>query len=226
MAVTVARVHLAVAHAALPALLPTPPRSKMLPLLPTPACVVVATLPAVSPPKISHADSDERWDAHKTKPATAPTPPLAKPGRADSDERWDARKTKPGISLAPYAGGKTSPPDGKKTTTAAAFSSSSSSSSSTRASATSQRWDSNKRAIGRVSSAARWDAHKKPRPLQAAGVEDDDGASSTASNDGGGAMELDQPPQRAALYAGPGFLAVSPPEPSMLPMPAFMICAR
>jgi hypothetical protein len=36
MAVTVARVHLAMAHAAMSGLLPTPPEWKMLPLLPTP----------------------------------------------------------------------------------------------------------------------------------------------------------------------------------------------
>ncbi|KAL6905611.1 hypothetical protein ACP4OV_003212 [Aristida adscensionis] len=198
MAVTVVRVHLAVAHAALPALLPTPPKSRMLPLLPTPPRVV-ATLPAVSPPKISRADSDERWDARKN----AATP-LAKPGRADSDERWDAHKTKLGISPA-------------RTTAASGIGSS-----STRASASSKKWESNKRPVSvsasRTSSAALWDAHKKPRPVQAAVVLHDGGESSSGSND----VELeDEPPQRA-FYAGQGFVASSP-EPAMLPMPAFLV---
>ncbi|KAL6883755.1 hypothetical protein ACP4OV_011169 [Aristida adscensionis] len=216
MAVTVARVHLAVAHAALPPLLPTPPKSMMLPLLPTPPCVV-ATLPAVSPPKISRADSDERWDARKN----AATP-LAKPGRADSGERWDAHKNKPGISPAPYDGGKASQ-DGKKTTIATSSSSSRGiCSSSTGASATSQTWVSNKRPVTvsvrrASSSAARWDVHKKPRSLQAAVVLVDDGESSSGSND----VELEGEPPQRAFYAGQGFVAA--PEPTMLPMPAFLV---
>ncbi|KAL6862411.1 hypothetical protein ACP4OV_016752 [Aristida adscensionis] len=203
MAVPVARVHLAVAHAALPALLPTPPKSMMLPLLPTPPRVV---LPVPPPKQISRADSDERWDAHKIKPATASPAALAGqrsptdgktggPGRASSCDRWDSNKN------------------------SAASSSSSSSSASTRASATSQRWASNKRrpvvVVSRASSAARWDAHKKPRPLQAAVALVDDGESSTGSND----MEMEEEPPQRALFAGPGFVAASP-EPSMIPMPA------
>ncbi|KAL6905609.1 hypothetical protein ACP4OV_003210 [Aristida adscensionis] len=207
MAVTVARVHLAVAHAALPALLPTPPKSMMLPLLPTPPCVAV--LP-VSPAKTSRADADERWDAHKTKPAATASPAAlgqrsstadgknGGPGRASSCERWDSNK---------------------KSAASSSFSSSSSGigSASTRASATSTKWESNKCpvVVSRASSAARWDAHKKPRPLQAAVLLVDDGVNSTGSND----VEMEEEPPQRAPYAGPGFVVASP-EPSMIPMPA------
>jgi hypothetical protein len=68
MAIPVARVHLKVAHAALPALLPTPPKWKMLPLLPTPCLAAILPKPLAKP---SQADSDERWDARKTKSATS-----------------------------------------------------------------------------------------------------------------------------------------------------------
>ncbi|CAD6256944.1 unnamed protein product [Miscanthus lutarioriparius] len=68
MAIPVARVHLAMAHAALPALLPTPPKWKMLPLLPTPCVAAIVPMPLAKP---SRADSGERWDACKIKPASA-----------------------------------------------------------------------------------------------------------------------------------------------------------
>ncbi|CAN6335598.1 unnamed protein product [Urochloa humidicola] len=182
MAIPVARVHLAMAHAALPALLPTPPKWKMMPLLPTPPCALVI-LPVSPPdkPKAGRADAVERWDAHEAvKPAASP---------ASSCERWDSNK---------------------KTATS---STTSSSSSPSRASSSGKKWGSNKRrpvtvTVSRASSAERWDAHKKPRPPQVGGI-DDDGQSSTGSND----MELYMPPR--AFYAGPGFLAS--PEPSMLP---------
>ncbi|AQK57437.1 hypothetical protein ZEAMMB73_Zm00001d052580 [Zea mays] len=118
MAVPVARVHLAMEHAALPPLLPAPPNCKMLPLLPTPPCVATIILPKPHANEPSRADSDERWDAHKTRPASAESTASSRPrsfscgaaaGRrstyrmnatspprpglaADSAERWDAHK--------------------------------------------------------------------------------------------------------------------------------------
>ncbi|KAJ1264777.1 hypothetical protein BS78_08G027500 [Paspalum vaginatum] len=106
MAVPVARVHLAMAHAALPALFRTPPKWKkmMMPLLTT------------TTRKPGRADSDERWDARKMEPAASPASsssgkssstgrassrdtrdrntktPSCKPGRSDSVDRWDAHK--------------------------------------------------------------------------------------------------------------------------------------
>jgi hypothetical protein len=129
MAIPVARVHLAVAHAALPALVPTPPKCEMLPLLPTPCVAVVLPKPLAKP---SRADSDERWDARKTmtglaastdQSSTSSSPRSTagsvwssarrrgsasrkiattppKPGRADSDERWDVRKTMTGLAAS------------------------------------------------------------------------------------------------------------------------------
>jgi hypothetical protein len=207
MAIPVARVHLAMAHAALPALLPTPPKWKMLPLLPTPPPCVTAILQAKLLAKPSRADSDERWDARKTKPASAEpsasassgprsadsvrssaghgsprkntTSPPPKPGRADSVERWDAHK---------------------KAATPASSSSSSG------------KWTT----ISRASSAERWDVHKKRRLPQAEALDDGE-SSSTGSNDFDDTEEeiLWKP---RAMYAGPAFV-VAAPEPTMLPMP-------
>jgi hypothetical protein len=41
-------------------------------------------------------------------------------------------------------------------------------------------------------------------------------------------MEVDYDPQQKqmGLYAGPGLLAVAPPEPSMFPVPAFLVLPR
>ncbi|KAL6596703.1 hypothetical protein ACP70R_047346 [Stipagrostis hirtigluma subsp. patula] len=207
MAISVARVHLAVAHASLPGLLPTPPMIS--PLLPASMCLVF--LPAK--PKPSRADADERWDAHK-KPASQGSSAIqsswdgksvascssagdssssrssrGRSSRADANERWDAHK-KPVIAAAAAA---------------------SSVSSCSRASS-GDKCGSSTPAIRR---AARWDAHKKPCPSQA-----DDGESSIGSNDDDG-MELDKQP----LYAGSGFIAS--PEPSILPKPTmFLVRAR
>jgi hypothetical protein len=212
MAVTVARVHLAMAHAAMPGLLPTPPEWKMLPLLPTPPCAAAIAIPAPSPPKPSRADAVERWDACKSAPVKSPP----KPSRADAVERWDACKTSS---------------DGKDK----------SSSSSTGRASSCERWDVNKKSPtsfsssscrkwertkrpvinrGSSSSAERWDAHKKPRLPQAG---EDDGQSSTGSND----MEVDDKTQpQMGPYAGQGFFAVAPPEPTMLPVPSFLVLPR
>ncbi|XP_002449011.2 putative protein TPRXL [Sorghum bicolor] len=223
MAIPVARVHLKMAHAALPALLPTPPKWKMLPLLPTP-CVAAAALQAKAPlaKPSRRADSDERWDAHKTKSATtsassnprstsadssirttaagrrssrkSATSPPPKPGRADSVERWDAHK---------------------KAASPASSSSSSSSSGMSSHVISSSKWT-----ISRASSSAeRWDVHKKHRPPQAVPLDDGE-SSSTGSN---GDIDTEEEEEEIvwkprAMYAGPGF-AVAAPEPSMLPMP-------
>ncbi|CAN6374175.1 unnamed protein product [Urochloa humidicola] len=216
MAIPVARVHLAMAHAALPGLLPTPPRCAMFPLLPLPAPPCAIVLPNNSPPRPSRADASGMWDAHKhtIKPAGSPassssgsqrslgsnkkvvtrTSP-ASSSRADSEERWDAHK--------------------RPASPASSSSSSSASSNKMKTCHITRRPNG-----GRASSstAERWDAHKNGRRSPAAD-EVDDGESSTGSND----MELDmlprQPPR--SCYAGPGF--IRSPEPSMLPMPSFMI---
>jgi hypothetical protein len=233
MAVPVARVHLKVAHAALPALLPSPPKWKMLPLLSTPPCPCVA---AVLPK------------------------PLAKPGRADADERWDARKTKPAASAehsassspagprsadsvrssVVVAGGHGSPrknttasPPGKpgradsaerwdahKKAVIPASSSSSSSSGTTSSLVSNSKWP-----ISRASSSGgRWDVHKKRRPPQAELLDDDGESSSTGSNDIDDTEEEEEEIvwKPRAMYAGPGFAAAAP-EPSMLPMPTSVL---
>ncbi|CAO2143312.1 unnamed protein product [Urochloa humidicola] len=77
----------------------------------------------------------------------------------------------------------------------------------------------NYHACASSSSAERWDAQKKPR-APPAGDELDDGESSTGSNDVELNITRQSVPPRS-LYAGPGFIAS--PEPSMLPMPSFMI---
>nr|CAB3467472.1 unnamed protein product [Digitaria exilis] len=212
MAIPVARVHLAMAHAALPGLLPTPPKCTMLPLLP-------------APPPCARADAAARWDAHKIKrtgnpPASTSSSsdaldgPLnsdkknmttrsssaisSKSSRADSEERWDAQKK---LVVSP----------------ASSSSSSASSSSSSNINKTKTcRWIIRRPNNGRASSAPeRWDAHKKP-----AADELDDGERSTGSNDVEMGMPI-QPPPRSLYYAGPSF--VTSPEPSMLPMPSFLI---
>nr|CAB3489121.1 unnamed protein product [Digitaria exilis] len=243
MAIPVARVHLAMAHAALPGLLPTPPKCAMLPLLPAAAPCSVIVLPS-SPPKPSRADAAGRWDAHKIKrtgsPASTSTSSSSSDAfdgkssstvrassscngslnsdkknlkkrtslasssnsRADSEERWDAHKKPPAASPA---------------------SSSSSSSASSRSSKTktcriSKRLHNNSRASS-SSAAERWDAHKKPP-----GDELDDGeSSSTGSNDVELGMLMPQKPTapRSLCYAGPGF--ITSPEPSMIPLPSFLI---
>ncbi|KAF8641868.1 hypothetical protein HU200_067573 [Digitaria exilis] len=230
MAIPVARVHLAMAHAALPGLLPTPPKCMMLPLLRTPPCAAAVVLPS-SAPKPSRADAAGRWDAHKNKinkqtgsPAstsssfsdaldgknhltTRTSSASSSNSRAYSDERWDAHKKPPAAS------------PGASSSSSARRSSSSSSKTKT-CRQISKRLPNNGRA-STSSAAERWDAHKNKKPPVA---ELDDGeSSSTGSND----VELldmlmpQQPTPRSLYYAGPGFIAV--PEPSMLPLPSFLI---
>ncbi|XP_039779000.1 putative protein TPRXL [Panicum virgatum] len=104
MAIPVARGHLAMAHAALPGLLPTPPKCTMLPLLPAPPCAVILPNNSPASARPSRADAAGGWDAHKTKPAGSPASLSSSSSssggrassymisRADSDERWDAHK--------------------------------------------------------------------------------------------------------------------------------------
>ncbi|PUZ63004.1 hypothetical protein GQ55_3G032800 [Panicum hallii var. hallii] len=241
MAIPVARVHLAMAHAALPGLLPSPPKCMMMmpPLLPTPPCAII--LPSSSPPKPSRADAAERWDAHKIKPGGSPTSPSSSsggrrsldgesssPGRASSCERWDSDKKK-NVAAASSSASRTSSPGRSSSSRAdseerwdahkkpmSLTSSSSSARSNTKGCDSSKRRPSSRAS----STAARLDARKKPGARRT--DELDDGESSTGSND---IEYLDMPPPRPlpqrALYAGPGFIAS--PDPSMLPMPSLMI---
>ena len=205
MPIPVARVHLAMAHAALPGLLPTPPKRTMLQLLPASPCAVI--LPSSPPRRPSRADAAGRWDAHKTKPAGSPASLSSSSSssggrassnrisRADSDERWDAHK-KPASPASSWTA-----------------SSSSAISNKTKTCRVSRRPNGQRSS----SSAERWDAQKKPQAPQPAD-ELDDGESSTGSNDVESFMP---PPPPRSFYAGPGF--ITSPEPSMLPMPSFLI---
>jgi hypothetical protein len=222
MAVPVARVHLAMAHAALPGLLPTPPQWKMMPLLPTPpSCAAAPILPDQSPPnKPGRADAVDRWDARKTTPIKSPP---------KSAERWDARK----IAARPSSGQPSSPDAGNKKSSSASSSERWDINKKIPTSFSSTKWERTKRPVSRGSSSSsdeRWDAHKKAhRPPQGDGHDDgdseDDVQSSTGSND----VEAvdDEPRQKQmGLYAAPSHLAVSPPEPSLLPVPAFLVLPR
>uniref|UniRef100_A0A0D9WGX9 Uncharacterized protein n=1 Tax=Leersia perrieri TaxID=77586 RepID=A0A0D9WGX9_9ORYZ len=183
-----------VTAAALPALLPTPPRSKMVPLLPTPCLIILPTSFASpsSAPKPGRADSVERWDAHKTRAGGETTPPpLTKRlaagrgrsmSRADACDRWDSNKTSPSRSSA--------------------SSSSSPSGSPARSCSTST--------SSRASSAERWDIHKKPR-LQASALDGKKGSNA--------AVNMSRTTAHAE-FAGPSFVS---PEPCMLPLPKFLM---
>ncbi|KAL6641863.1 hypothetical protein ACP70R_020044 [Stipagrostis hirtigluma subsp. patula] len=205
MAISVARVHLAMANAALPGLLPTPPMSKMImPLLPAPRHLI---LPAKSPSmsKPSRADADERWDAHKTKPSSPSSSsssghrsPGRGPGRASSCDRWDSNKKSPSSTSSTTSSNQLRDSGGGAPASRAP---------------SGEKWDSSKRRpVSRGSSAERWDVHKKPRPLEAEKLDGGGGAA------GSGIKEMEKPQE--AIYAGPGFLAS--PEPWMLPIPTFM----
>jgi hypothetical protein len=147
--------------------------------------------------------------------------PPNKPGCADTVDCWDACKITAKSSSAQLL---SSP---KKSSTASSC----------------KRWDINKKSPTSFpsstsscptsrrsswSSDERWDTHKKQahQPQQADGDGNDDDSeddvqSSARSNDM--EMEVDDEPQ---LYAGPGLLAVPPPESSMLPVPTFLVLPR
>nr|TKV99320.1 hypothetical protein SEVIR_8G035000v2 [Setaria viridis] len=241
MAIPVARVHLAMAHAALPGLLPSPPKRMMLPLLPAPPCTAII-LPCSPPSRPSRADAVERWDAHKIKikqgggsPASPPPPSagqcslnsISGPGGTSLSEKWVSKKKSAGAGAATSSSSSSSSSSSngradseerwdahKRPASPAASSSSATSSNRTKTRQISRRPNGG-RALS-PSSADRWDANKKPRAPPAA-AELDDGESSTGSND----MELvvDKAARRA-FYAGPGF--IRSPEPSMLPKPSFL----
>uniref|UniRef100_A0A0D9WGV6 Uncharacterized protein n=1 Tax=Leersia perrieri TaxID=77586 RepID=A0A0D9WGV6_9ORYZ len=193
-----------VAAAALPALLPTPPRSKMVPLLPTPCLIILPTSFASpsSAPKPGRADAVERWDAHKTRAGgdtmTSPLPTTKRPAadrgrgvcRADACDRWDSNKTS-----------STSP---SRSSTSSSSSLSLSSEPFRRGSSSSRSPARSSSTSSRASSAERWDIHKKPR-LQSGALD--------------GEKEISMP--RYGEFAGQSF--VSPPEPCMLPMPKFLL---
>ncbi|PAN41358.1 hypothetical protein PAHAL_8G037200 [Panicum hallii] len=228
MAIPVARVHLAMAHAALPGLLPTSPRYTLLPLLPAPPCAII--LPNGSPARPSRADAAERWDAYKIKQsggvvaaACSLDSRSSSPGGASSSEKWVSKNKKSAASSSSSSSSSNGHADSEERWDAHKKPAASPASSSSTSASRSKRRDSSKRSNhsrASSSSAERWDAHKNPRALQA--NELDDGESSTGSND----MEFDNaaqppPPLQRAFYAGPGF--VKSPEPSMLPMPSFSI---
>ncbi|CAL4995470.1 unnamed protein product [Urochloa decumbens] len=229
MAIPVARVHLAMAHAALPGLLPSPPKCAM---LQAPPCAAII-LPNNSPPsRPCRADAAERWDAHKNKhgggrPAPSSPPPSSagSAGRASSSEKWVSNKKKKSAGAGGAASRSSSSSDGRadseerwdahKKPASPASSSSAASRNEGRHGGSSKR-----RATSRASSSSgeRWDAHKNGRRAPRADGFVDDGGSSTGSND----VEVDMAAALPrAFYAGPGFIAS--PAPSMLPMPSFMV---
>ncbi|KAL5231604.1 hypothetical protein ABZP36_030380 [Zizania latifolia] len=196
------------ANSALPALLPTPPRCKMVPLIPTPPrCKTVPLIPtpsliilsisSTSPsnPKPGSADSAERWDAPK-KGAGGVSPPPAKRRaadrgsslcRADACDRWDTNKTSPSRSSTSSSSGKLY---------------GSGSSSPARSSSS------------RGSSADRWDKNKKPR-LQAGNAmtmcrTDNEVSKPQFSETGKFVRDASAEPPVS-------------PEPSMLPLPKFLL---
>jgi amidophosphoribosyltransferase len=158
-------------------ILPTPPRSKMLPLLPTPSVVAVLLALSAMP---GRADFVQRWDATKKYKSMIMSPCISSssesggsPSRADSVDRWDVnKKYKVPAATAGSATSSSSLSDGGGGSPGRADSV--------------ERWDTrklttpsrtspttdrggrqdgdNKRPPSRACSAERWDLHKKPRP--------------------------------------------------------------
>uniref|UniRef100_A0A8I7BAY8 Uncharacterized protein n=1 Tax=Hordeum vulgare subsp. vulgare TaxID=112509 RepID=A0A8I7BAY8_HORVV len=189
----------------LPALLPTPPRSEMLPLLPTPQGIVLTMLVSAMP---GRADFVQRWDWNK-KPcssicSSSSSSSSEGTGRADSVDRWDSDKKyrKPGSTMSssssfPGRADSVERWDSKKVATSCTGRG---------------RHDGNKKRLpspGRASSVERWDLHKKPRPEHIM-TQTKTTATATA-------------PQNSA-FSGPSFYAS--PDPSMLPMPSFFLLAH
>ncbi|EAZ07154.1 hypothetical protein OsI_29404 [Oryza sativa Indica Group] len=235
----------------LPALLPTPPRSQMLPLLPTPCLVILpasffrAPTPPPSDPKPGRADSVERWDARKKASCSSASSSSSSsssglPCRADSCERWDAHKNKKaGGSAASSSSRASSGSPGRADScerwdahkTPGSSASSTGSNGIPGRSDSVERWDSSKRPLSRASSAERWDINKKPRP------EEDYALCSGKSNSTSRTMNattsaqmiskpqtepMVKPPPALLPFAGPAAY-FSAPDPSMLPMPTFLL---
>ncbi|KAM0907208.1 hypothetical protein ACQ4PT_016288 [Festuca glaucescens] len=212
-------------------ILPTPPRSKMLPLLPTPS--VVAALLALSAMP-GRADFVQRWDTTKkyNNPCSiiSLSPCMSSSSesggsssRADSIDRWDANKKYeiPGSA-----------------TSTSSSSSSDSGGSHGRADSV-DRWDSkklktpnrtspttdrgrlqdgiNKRPASRASSAERWDLHKKHRPEEKGNLRQTEETTTAAAH-------KDMARMQQPAFAGPNFDAS--PDPIMLPMPSFFLRAH
>ncbi|KAI5021095.1 hypothetical protein ZWY2020_054505 [Hordeum vulgare] len=213
------------AEALLPPLLPTPPRSEMLPLLPTPHGVILTMLVSAMP---GRADFVNRWDWNKklennpcgsisssSSSSSSSDSDSGSACRADSVDRWDSHKK--------YKAPRTS------------NTMPSSSSSWSNSAASVERWDSkkkletspptdrgrhvgnnnNKRHRPSPSRASRWDLHKKPRPEP----EQMEKQPQTTTN-----VAATMTTPHKAAFAGPSFYAA--PEPSMLPMPSFFLLAR
>jgi hypothetical protein len=206
-------------------ILPTPPRSKMLPLLPTPSLVAVLLAVSSMP---GRADFVQRWDAIKKykNPCSTISPSSSErggsPSRADSVDRWDLNKKYeiPGIasslSSSPDSGGSPGRAD------------------------SAERWDINKlkapsrtstdhgrlqdginkRPASRASSAERWDLHKKHRPEEKSNLRQTEETTTAAA----AAAHKDMSRIQQAAFAGPNFYAS--PDPTMLPMPSFFLRAH
>ncbi|CAN6339698.1 unnamed protein product [Urochloa humidicola] len=189
MAIPVARVHLAMAHAALPGLLPTPPKCMtmmMPPPLTTPPCAV--TLPSSPPKQPSRADAAERWDAHKVKPGGSPTSPSrslsggrrssdgesTSPGHASSCEWWGSNKNKKKIAAVED---------------------------SSSASRTSSPGRSSDSSGSRADSEERWDARKKPAAVMS---RPPSSSSSSRSSNKGRHRSKRRPSSRATSSAACG----------------------
>jgi amidophosphoribosyltransferase len=207
-------------------ILPTPPRSNMLPLLPTPS--VVAALVALSTMP-GRADFVQRWDAIKKyknpcSSTSSSSESGGSPSSADTVDRWDAdrnhKKPSPASSSSSDSGGSPGRAnsierwDIKKLKTPS------------RTSPDLRRLQdgSNKRPPSRASSAERWDFHKKHRPEemeylpQTVETATESFATTTTA---ASHKEMDMMQQFA--FAGPNFYAS--PDPIMLPMPSFFLRA-
>jgi amidophosphoribosyltransferase len=222
----------------------------MLPLLPTPCLIILPAsfrAPPVSDPKPGRADAVERWDARKKAGGSAASSSSSSSGsaipcRADACERWDAHKNKKaGGSAASSStssrasGGSPGRADSCERwdahkTPGSPASSTGSNGSACRSDSV-ERWDSSKRSLSRASSAERWDINKKPRP------EEDYALCSGKSNSTSRTMKTTtsaqiiskphtepvvKPPPALLPFAGPAAY-FSAPDPSMLPMPTFLL---
>ncbi|KAM0931149.1 hypothetical protein ACQ4PT_000518 [Festuca glaucescens] len=210
-------------------ILPTPPRSKMLPLLPTPSVVALLLSLSAMP---GRADFVQRWDAIKKynnhcSTISSSSESGGSPSRTDSVDRWDANK-------------KFQIPS---SSTSSSSSSDSRSGSPGRADSV-DRWDTmkfttlsrtstdrgrlqdgnNKRPPSRASSAERWDLHKKHRPEEKGNLPQTEETTTENFATTTAAAHKDMSRIQQAAFAGPNFYAS--PDPTMLPMPSFFLRAH